>query len=104
VHDLCPEMAVMAGGKVILQGRPALLTEKLRGLVWRKTVPRQELAAQQAAFDVISTRLIGGKIQLHVLSSVCPGEGFEQFDPGLEDVYFSALFGSQVPGKGGAAC
>jgi ABC-type multidrug transport system ATPase subunit len=104
VHDLCPEMAVMASGKVILQGKPGLLTEKLKGMVWRKTISRQELAAQQTAFDVISTRLIGGKVQLHVLSSICPGEGFEAFYPELEDVYFSALFGNQASGKGGVVC
>lgn len=104
VHDLCPEMAVMASGKVILQGKPGLLTEKLQGLVWRKTISRHELAVQQAAFDVISTRLTAGKIQLHVLSSACPGEGFEQFIPELEDVYFAALFGNQASGKGGVAC
>ncbi len=104
VHDLCPEMAVMASGKVILQGKPASLTEKLKGMVWRKTISRNELAQHQAEFDVISTRLIGGKIQLHVLSSINPGAGFEQFYPELEDVYFSALFGNQASGKGGAVC
>lgn len=104
VHDLCPEMAVMASGKVILQGKPSLLTEKLKGRVWRKTISRNELAQHQAEFDIISTRLIGGKVQLHVLSSINPGTGFEQFYPELEDVYFSALFGSQASGKGGAVC
>lgn len=104
VHDLCPEMAVMASGKVILQGKPASLTEKLKGMVWRKTISRNELVQHQSEFDVISTRLIGGKIQLHVLSSISPGAGFEQFYPGLEDVYFSALFGNQASGKGGAVC
>lgn len=104
VHDLCPEMAVMASGKVILQGKPDLLTEKLKGMVWRKTISRSELAQHQSEFDVISTRLIGGKVQLHVLSSISPGTGFESFYPELEDVYFSALFGNQASGKGGAVC
>jgi ABC-type multidrug transport system ATPase subunit len=104
VHDLCPEMAIMSFGKVILQGKPALLTEKLKGLVWRKTISRNELTQYQSVFEIISTRLTGGKVQLHVLSPVSPGEGFEQFYPELEDVYFSSISADRVAEKGGSLC
>lgn len=104
VHDLCPEMAVMASGKVILKGTPSMLTQKLEGLVWRKTVTKAALPVLQQSFDIISTRLIAGKIQVHVISAEKPGEGFESFYPGLEDVYFTALFGNQAKGKGGVIC
>ncbi len=95
VHDLCPEMAIMAGGKVILQGKPSALTQALKGLVWRKTITKATLPLYQASLSVISTRMTGGKMQAHVFSYTCPEEGFEPFDPTLEDVYFSALFGAQ---------
>lgn len=104
VKDLCPEMAVMAQGKVILQGKPADLTETLKGKVWRKTVSREVLKVYQSTLNIISTRSLTGKTQVHVLAESCPDSGFEPFYPGMEDVYFSALFGTQNPGKEGISC
>lgn len=104
VHDLCPEMAVLAGGKVILQGKPAALTTALHGKVWRKTISKDELQGYQSALNVISTRLTAGRLQLHVFSEYMPGGGFEPLHPGLEDVYFTALFGAQRSGKEEKVC
>lgn len=104
VKDLCPEMAVMAQGKVILQGKPAELTETLKGQVWRKTVSKEVLKVYQSSLNVISTRSLMGKTQLHVLAESCPDTGFEPFYPGMEEVYFSALFGAQRAGKEGTPC
>lgn len=99
VKDLCPRMAVMASGKVLLQGKPAELTTALTGIVWQKTISRAALPDYQAKLNVISTRMQAGQLQLHVLSADCPGAGFTPFTPGLEEVYFSALFGTQRTGK-----
>jgi ABC-type multidrug transport system ATPase subunit len=104
VKDLCPEMAVMAQGKVILQGKPAELTETLKGQVWRKTVSKEVLKVYQSSLNVISTRSLMGNTQLHVLADSCPDTGFEPFYPGMEEVYFSALFGAQGTGKEGISC
>ncbi len=95
VNDLCPETAILANGKLILQGKPAVLTEKLKGQVWRKQIDKSALANYQEAFNVISTRIVAGKIHIYVLANAAPGEGFEPFYPGLEEVYFAALFGEQ---------
>jgi ABC-type multidrug transport system ATPase subunit len=104
VHDLCPEMAVLANGKVILRGKPAELTSRLKGQIWRKTVSKDALPHYLSSTDVISTRRIAGNIHLHVLADTCPEEGFLPFTPDLEDVYFSALFGTQRSGKEGIPC
>lgn len=104
VHDLCPEMAVLARGKVILQGKPSSLTDSLTGRIWRKTVSKDALSYYQTSFNIISTRRIAGSIQLHLLSNECPDHGFEQVSPDLEDVYFSALLGTQCSGKEGVVC
>lgn len=96
VNDLCSEMAVLAGGKLILQGKPTELTTKLNGKVWRKQIEKARLKEYQASFDVISTRIVGGKTQLFVIANQQPAEGFEPFYPSLEEVYFSALFGTQI--------
>lgn len=91
VHDLCPEMAVLASGKLILQGKPSNLTEKLNGKIWKKGIDKSELNAHLSTFQIISTRIVGGKIQVFVLADEAPEVGFEHVYPSLEEVYFSAL-------------
>lgn len=104
VHDLCPEMAILANGQLILKGKPADLTERLNGKIWRKVIDKSTLSEHQSLFTVISTRIIAGKIQLFVLADECPASGFEQFYPGLEEVYFAALFGLQHNIQEGFSC
>jgi ABC-2 type transport system ATP-binding protein len=88
VSDLCPNMAVLAGGRVVAQGKPAQLIADLKGRVWRKSVPKQDV--DQYA-NVISTHLFGGETFIHVLSATQPDPTFEPVAPTLEDVYFSVL-------------
>src|SRR3954454_21336236 len=45
VADLCPLMAVLANGKVQLEGAPLELIEKPRGRIWIKVIDRAELDA-----------------------------------------------------------
>ena len=91
VKDLCTNMAVMNQGKIIAQGIPSQLTQNLDGKIWRKVIHKQDLKDHQTLFNVISTRLFSGKIQLHVLADTTPETGFELIPSGLEDVYFSTL-------------
>ncbi len=94
VADLCPRMAVLAGGRILLEGVPAELLARLKGRIWRKVVGRDELDAYKAAHRVISTRLFAGRTVLHVEADTAP-DGFEATPGGLEDVYFSALDASR---------
>ena len=91
VSDLCPRMAVLAGGRVVLEGEPARLIDALNGRLWRKTVPKQAVEQYRAAHDVIATRLFAGQTQVHVLADERPEAGFEAVPPDLEDVYFARL-------------
>ena len=90
VADLCPRMAVLANGKLQLEGKPADLIGSTRGKVWKKTIDHSELEAYQASHEVISTRLYAGNTIIHVLSDNRP-DGFGPVEGGLEDVYFSTL-------------
>lgn len=90
VADLCPRMAVLANGRVQLDGKPADLIASTRGRVWKKTIPHSELDDYQAKNEVISTRLFAGNTVVHVLSDTQP-QGFEPVEGGLEDVYFATL-------------
>jgi ABC-2 type transport system ATP-binding protein len=91
VSDLCLRMAVLAEGRVQLEGAPQELIQATRGRIWRKTIDRGELAAYRERYEVIATRLFAGRTILHVLSDADPGDGFAPADAGLEDVYFSTL-------------
>jgi len=90
VSELCPEMAVLASGKIILQGNPIELTYQLNGQIWRKAIAQQEVAEIEQEFNVISKRLFAGKTIVHVIDENAP-QGFEQAPTNLEDVYFSTL-------------
>jgi ABC-2 type transport system ATP-binding protein len=90
VADLCPRMAVLANGKVQLEGKPGDLIANTRGRIWKKVIGRDDLEDYQGRYDVISTRLFAGNSVIHVLSDEQP-QGFEPVEGGLEDVYFSTL-------------
>lgn len=90
VADLCPRMAVLAGGRVQLEGAPLDLIAQTKGRIWKKTIGRDELVAHQQDYQVISTRLFAGRTIIHILADGKPA-GFDDVEAGLEDVYFTTL-------------
>lgn len=95
VADLCPRMAVLADGKIRLEGAPSELLGQMQGRVWKKTIDKADLPEHRVQYEVISTRLFAGRTVIHVLSDAKPGPGFEPVSGGLEDVYFSTLSASR---------
>jgi ABC-type multidrug transport system ATPase subunit len=91
VTDLCPRMAIIAGGQVRLAGEPREAIRALDGRVWRKTVDKSELAGHEQAHTVLSTRLVAGQPVIHVLADAAPDDGFAGVAADLEDVYFGEL-------------
>jgi ABC-type multidrug transport system ATPase subunit len=91
VTDLCPTMAIMNKGQVLLTGRPNDAIDALSQQVWRKQVPKAALPDYEARYTVLSTRLVGGHPVIHVFASAKPEAGFELIAPDLEDVYFQRL-------------
>jgi ABC-type multidrug transport system ATPase subunit len=91
VTDLCPSMAIMNKGKVLLTGRPVDAIKALSHHVWRKQVTKASLPDYEARHTVLSTRLVGGQPLIHVFAAEQPEEGFEAVEPDLEDVYFQRL-------------
>jgi ABC-type multidrug transport system ATPase subunit len=91
VADLCPSMAVLAAGRIQLQGSPGELIARSRGSIWARTIERSALEEVQAQYEVISTRLFAGRTIVHVLADRDPGNGFAPVEGALEDVYLSTL-------------
>jgi ABC-type multidrug transport system ATPase subunit len=103
VADLCPRMAVLAAGRIQLEGAPLDLIAQARGTVWAKTIAREDLETYGKSHEVISTRLFAGRTIIHVLSDKDPGDGFAAVDGGLEDVYFATLARTRRPAAALAA-
>ena len=88
VTDLCPRMAMIVKGQVLVQGEPQAAIDTLHNKVWRRSVSMDELAQYQQSHNVLSTRLVGGKPQINVYADSQPDSGFVQIAADLEDVYF----------------
>jgi ABC-2 type transport system ATP-binding protein len=92
VRELCPRMAIISNGELLLEGSPAETLQALAGRIWSKVVATDaELTALESAMHVISTHLVAGLHEVRVYSEASPGEGFTPVDAGLEDVYFLNL-------------
>lgn len=91
VADLCSQMAIIAGGRIVREGSPHALIESMRGRVWRAAVDKAALPDLRAQFDVISTRLREGQTVVHVAADAAPEPGYQPVEGGLEDVYFATL-------------
>lgn len=92
VRELCPRMAIIANGEMLLEGVPAETLEALRGKIWSKVVQSDdELRALESQMHILSTHLLGGQHEIRVYADSCPGDGFRAVDSELEDVYFLNL-------------
>lgn len=91
VRELCQNMAIMNHGQLICKGKPEEVIQELKNQVWQKEIPRSELELYANSYKVISNKMIGGKLSIHVLSDANPAEGFHAVQPTLEDVFFSKM-------------
>lgn len=93
VADLCPNMAVLADGRIVLQGTPHQLKKELNNKIWQKTINKSQLASYHANFSVISNHLSAGQSVIRVYAETKPNAEFEPSPATLEDVYFTAVGG-----------
>jgi ABC-type multidrug transport system ATPase subunit len=92
VRELCPRMAIIAAGELLLEGAPNEALAALEGRIWSKMLATDnELRAMEAELKIISSHLVGGQHEIRVYAESSPGEGFRPVESGLEDVYFLQL-------------
>jgi ABC-2 type transport system ATP-binding protein len=92
VHELCSRMAIIANGRLLLEGAPMETLEGSKGKIWSKIVPTdEELRAIETQLNVLSAHLTGGLHEVRVYSDSNPGEGFAPVNASLEDIYFLHL-------------
>jgi ABC-2 type transport system ATP-binding protein len=93
VMDLCTNMAIIHQGKVLFQGKPESAISELAGRVWQRSIPKSDLPAFEVRYKIISSRLVGGRPFIHVLSEQPLNGGFSPSSPDLEDVFFTKIRG-----------
>jgi ABC-2 type transport system ATP-binding protein len=92
VRQLCPRMAIIASGEVLLEGAPSEALAALNGRIWSKVVATaEEVRTVEAQLHVVSTHLVGGHHEIRVYADTPPSDGFNPVESDLEDVYFLNL-------------
>lgn len=94
VKELCPRMAIINKGKVLIQGNPVEIMGNLQGRLYEKIIHKNELEQYKNEYQVISDRLYLGNQIVHVVSDTHPGSTFKSIDANLEDVYMSQILNS----------
>jgi ABC-2 type transport system ATP-binding protein len=91
VSDLCPNLAIINQGRIVLQTRTMDAIGALEGKVWEKEILKSEIPQYQEKYDMLSSRLFAGKTFIRIHSAGDPGGGFAARPATLEDVYFHTL-------------
>jgi len=92
VKELCTDMAILNGGKLLNHHKPADAIEKLKGQMWNKIINKDELESYTNQYNVISRNYNQDhSLNIRVLSEVKPADGFNVIEPDLSDVYFVSL-------------
>ncbi|MBN2135352.1 MAG: ABC transporter ATP-binding protein [Acidobacteria bacterium] len=103
VRVLCSKMAILHRGKVCFSGSPQESISDLQGKIWEKEINRNEIEEYNNNYKIIISRMLAGKIVIHVLSAKNPGNGFKSVTPDLEDVYFTIIKNGKDNTEGGSA-
>jgi ABC-2 type transport system ATP-binding protein len=93
VAELCPRMAIIDKGQILLEAEPLAAMDALRGRVWKRVVAKHELLEVERDYRLICTKLQAGRTLVHVYADTRPGPEFEPVEADLEDVYFSVIAG-----------
>tara|TARA_B100000073_G_C23731539_1_gene570964 strand:- start:1153 stop:2040 length:888 start_codon:yes stop_codon:yes gene_type:complete len=91
VSDLCSHMAIIKDGEVKLIGEPTSLITDLTKQIWTGLVDKKDYKKIKDEFQVISSKLYMGKVQIRLLDDKMPIDGFEQSNPEIEDLYFATI-------------
>lgn len=92
VKELCTDMAIMNGGRLLSHHTPKEAVKALQGQIWTKVIERDDLEGYTDKFNVISSNFNqDNTLNIRVHSAVQPDETFSAKEPELEDVYFVTL-------------
>ena len=91
VSELCNDMAIISGGRVVERGNPEDLVKGMENRIWTKRVKKDEVAQYQSEYKLVLAKLSGGAMMVYVNSETDPGNGFRAEKATLEEIYFSNI-------------
>lgn len=91
VSDLCPNLAIIDKGRIVLKARTMDAIKAMEGMMWEKEITKAEIPFYRENYDLLSSRLFAGKTFIRVCRAEDPGNGFAPRPASLEDVYFKSL-------------
>jgi ABC-type multidrug transport system ATPase subunit len=92
VKELCNEMAILNGGRILNHTTPQEATKEIEGTIWKKIINRDELEENEKLFNILSSNYNqDNTLNIRVHSVDKPSEDFQVSTPQLDDVYFIAL-------------
>lgn len=92
VKELCNEMAILNGGRILKHTTPQEATKEIEGTIWTKIINRDDLDSVEETYNLLSSNYNqDNTLNVRVHSVEKPAEDFEPTVPQLDDVYFIAL-------------
>ncbi len=96
VKELCNDMAILNGGRILKQTTPSNARKELIGKLWTKIVERDHLEQYETQYNVLSSNYNeDNTLTIRVFSEAQPDVDFVLSEPQLDDVYFIALKGDE---------
>ena len=97
VKELCNDMAILNGGRILKHIRPLDATLEIKNQIWTKVVSRKELDQAEVDFNILSSNYnVDNTLTIRVHSEKKPSKDFKKAEPQLDDVYFIALKEDQI--------
>lgn len=92
VKELCNEMAILNGGRILKHITPQEATKELEGTIWTKIINREDLEETENLYDILSSNYNqDNSLNIRVHAAEKPAADFVASHPQLDDVYFIAL-------------
>jgi ABC-type multidrug transport system ATPase subunit len=92
VKELCNDMAILNGGRILKQATPSSSRKELQGRIWTKIIDRDDLEAHETQYNLLSSNYNeDNTLNIRVFSDTQPSNDFKSVEPQLDDVYFIAL-------------
>ncbi|MFT4612126.1 MAG: ABC-type multidrug transport system ATPase subunit [Glaciecola sp.] len=92
VKELCNDMAILNGGRILKQTTPSNARKEIMGKIWTKIVERDDLEQNEALYNVLSSNYNeDNTLNIRVFADEQPDLDFINSEPQLDDVYFIAL-------------
>ncbi len=102
VESVAEDIAIMAGGRLVLRGSPEDLLRHARGRVWEVTVPSGELPQLRDRYPVSKMVRTTSGVRFRLLAPAAPTADATPVMPDLEDAYLTIVHGASPRESTGA--